>query len=467
MSSGSCVERGPAEKCRKSIPRSPATSRKTTPQPAPDTSFLRTSVMPSTAAPGVYGASSSFRVNQRTAHAPRPASPRAIRTRRCVQRFRVGRGATLVDDLHRRSRLSQVGDRRRETLAREEEVDEVLVQLPVVERRENVELPTRRRGDRQVARGPEALERAWATERVLGGVGVTREEAPAVPHADHLPEIVPVDEVPVLVHRFGLEEEGAGRDHLLLVRLPRREDDPAGLVLHLDLDPRLNQVERPGRIVVPHLVRRDHDAQFQGLTSAGFRRRVEVELHDGARGPLARDLRDLDLSLEPLLHERDLLLAAWELQERGHVLVRAEEAMAPVLAVGCGPVVVGRVAGGGLGPVEERHVALAALHRPFRILRVVPLALPPVVVLVLELDPTEVVDLLVDELLVAGGAVLRGLEEAFLEGVHMVARIAPDQEVRRELQGRALRGLEEVALRRLDDVVRVALHVGLRDGVAG
>ena len=62
-------------------------------------------------------------------------------------------------------------------------------------------------------------------------------------------------------------------------------------------------------------------------------------------------------------------------------------------------------------------MALATLHRLFRVLRVVPLALPPVVVLVLELDPAEVVDFLVDELLVAGGAVLRGLEEAFLEGV--------------------------------------------------
>src|SRR5450830_865153 len=186
MSSGSCVERGPAEKCRKSIPRSPATSRKTTPQPAPETSFLRTSVMPSTAAPGVYGASSSFRVNQRTAHAPRPASPTAIRTRRCVQRFRVGRGATSVDDLDRCPRLREVGDRRRETLAREEEVDEVLVQLPVVERRENVELPARRRGNGHVARGRRARRRARAAERVLGGVGVAREEAAAVPHADHL-----------------------------------------------------------------------------------------------------------------------------------------------------------------------------------------------------------------------------------------------------------------------------------------
>jgi hypothetical protein len=58
---------------------------------------------------------------------------------------------------------------------------------------------------------------------------------------------------------------------------------------------------------------------------------------------------------------------------------------------------------------------------------VVPAALLPVVELILELDPANGVDLLVDELLVAGGAVLGGLEQTLPEIVHVLPRVGADQ----------------------------------------
>ena len=72
----------------------------------------------------------------------------------------------------------------------------------------------------------------------------------------------------------------------------------------------------------------------------------------------------------------------------------------------------------------------------------------------------------VDELLVAGGAVLGRLEQALGEVLHVLTRIGADQEVPRESRRPPVAQLEEVTRRWRHHEVGVALHVRLADGVA-
>src|SRR5215831_1655270 len=112
-------------------------------------------------------------------------------------------------------------------------------------------------------------------------------------------------------------------------------------------------------------------------------------------------------------------------------------------------------------------MALATLDRTPRVARVVPAALTPVVVLVLQLHPTDLVDLLVDELLVTRGAELWALEQRALEALHVVARVGADEEVAHRARDWRVNQLEQVPLRWRDDIRRVSLDVRLLNRVAG
>ncbi len=74
-------------------------------------------------------------------------------------------------------------------------------------------------------------------------------------------------------------------------------------------------------------------------------------------------------------------------------------------------------------------MALPTLDGFFGFVGVIPVALAPVVVLILQLNPAHIVDLFIDELLVAGGSVFGSLEKTLAQGVDVVARVGPNQEV--------------------------------------
>jgi hypothetical protein len=137
-----------------------------------------------------------------------------------------------------------------------------------------------------------------------------------------------------------------------------------------------------------------------------------------------------------------------------------------VLAVILRAVGIQLVSGGRIVRVLERHVAFATLDHLVGLALRVPLALAPVVVLILELNPADLVHLLVDELLVTGRAVLGGLEQALRERLHVLLRIRPDQKIGDAPGELALVHLVEVALGLVHRVVRVALQIGFADGVA-
>src|ERR1043166_2284713 len=96
--------------------------------------------------------------------------------------------------------------------------------------------------------------------------------------------------------------------------------------------------------------------------------------------------------------------------------------MAAVFAVVRIAIVIALIPCGGIARIDQRHVALAAFDGFARVALVVPMARGPIVVLVLQLDPTDAIDLLIDELLVAGRAIFGLLEHALAQLV-MLGRI--------------------------------------------
>ena len=96
-------------------------------------------------------------------------------------------------------------------------------------------------------------------------------------------------------------------------------------------------------------------------------------------------------------------------------------------------------------------MAFSALDHLVGLALRVPFARSPVVVLILELHPADLVHLFVDELLVTGCAVFGRLEQALREDLLMLPRVGPDQEVGDELRGFAL---EQTGFARVDLVGR-------------
>ena len=105
-------------------------------------------------------------------------------------------------------------------------------------------------------------------------------------------------------------------------------------------------------------------------------------------------------------------------------------------------------------------MALAAFDRLGRIALGVPVRGRPVVILVLELHPADAVHLLVDELFVAGGAILRLLEGPFAEPV-VLLRISADQKVARHATEAVGLPLPQILAWLRHRVVGIALHVRL------
>src|SRR5215469_4529216 len=71
------------------------------------------------------------------------------------------------------------------------------------------------------------------------GIRVSREQRSTIAHSAHLPQIVPVDEISVLVNRFGLEQKCARLKEVALVPTARGEDNPSIGVFDLQFYPAL------------------------------------------------------------------------------------------------------------------------------------------------------------------------------------------------------------------------------------
>jgi hypothetical protein len=72
-----------------------------------------------------------------------------------------------------------------------------------------------------------------AEHRVVHEVRVAREEAPPVSYAYHLPEIVPVNEVAVLVYGLCLEQERTWFQEIAFIAAAGLEDRFPRRILHL------------------------------------------------------------------------------------------------------------------------------------------------------------------------------------------------------------------------------------------
>src|SRR6185312_4931891 len=111
-------------------------------------------------------------------------------------------------------------------------------------------------------------------------------------------------------------------------------------------------------------------------------------------------------------------------------------------------------------------MTLAAFNGRPRITFMVPVAGCPVVVLVLQLHPPNAIDFLIDELLVAGAAILGLLVHAFAEAI-MLRRPRANQEIASDGTNRVLRApLPQILLRLDHRVIGITLQVRFLNGVA-
>ena len=112
-------------------------------------------------------------------------------------------------------------------------------------------------------------------------------------------------------------------------------------------------------------------------------------------------------------------------------------------------------------------MVLATFDRLTSIVFVVPVIGSPIVILVLQLNPADAIDLRIDKLLMACGAILRSLIHSLVQAV-VLRRPASDQKVASDRCDRVIFApLPEILFGLRNGVVCVSLHVGLLDRVTG
>ena len=97
----------------------------------------------------------------------------------------------------------------------------------------------------------------------------------------------------------------------------------------------------------------------------------------------------------------------------------------------------------------------------------IPPALAPVVVLILELNPPDLVDLLIDKLLVTGSAKLRALEQPTAERFRVITRVSSNQKIRKEYGGGIVSELVCIPLLLPHHIVGVPADIRGFDSVTG
>ena len=273
-----------------------------------------------------------------------------------------------------------------------------------------------------------------------------------------------IDEVAVLVDGLRLEDKAPRLDKVLFIPGARRKDLPTRLVHNVNLHPALDDIQRPGGKIVSDLVGGHHHPHRDGLARHHGFGDLQGKLHDRARCPLLSDLLDLELALQPLLGQTHVLLPTVELEHFRHHGVGSQKAVAAVATIVGRTVVIRRVSGCGVIGLDKGHVALAALDGALRIPLGVPVAGLPVVILVLQLHPTDAIDLLVDKLLVAARAVLRRLEHPLAQELVLVG-VGSNEKITRPLAQALCLPLPEIGRGLGHDIVGVALEVRLAHSV--
>ena len=137
-----------------------------------------------------------------------------------------------------------------------------------------------------------------------------------------------------------------------------------------------------------------------------------------------------------------------------------------MLAIACRAVVITGVPRRRIDRVHQRHVTFPAGNGLGRVAFVIPAALSPVVVLVLQLHPADLIDFFVDELLVAGGAELGRFIQRACESCFVLFGINANQKITHPLVRRTFLPFADVAYRLAHRVIRVAADVRLNDGMA-
>src|SRR5690606_28487983 len=139
-------------------------------------------------------------------------------------------------------------------------------------------------------------DRCGTSKRVGSLVGEPGKERSSIAHADHVPEVVTIDELAVLIDGLGLEDEGARYDEVAIVHGTGPKDLAALLIGHDDVQPRLDVVGGSGRNSTAGLVVSD-DALAGDLVPQGNDiRRENLDSRHGPIPPLLGDLRNLDFA---------------------------------------------------------------------------------------------------------------------------------------------------------------------------
>src|SRR5690242_6663833 len=196
-------------------------------------------------------------------------------------------------------------------------------------------------------------------------------------------------------------------------------------------------------------------------------RGLDPHFHYRTLRPLGTNLRDIDVALQPVGRQLHVLFGAIQMQQRRHKVIRRQKAVTAVVVIVGAPVIVRGVSRSRVSGIDQWHVALTALDRRTWVALVVPMASRPVVILVLQLDPADPIHFLVDELLVARGAVLRFLVHALAQAI-VLRRPRADEEIASYRPDGVLRTpLPEIFGGLRKGVVRIALYVGLLNGMTG